>query len=306
MKQLIVLAVAAAAVALAGATPARAQANTTFVSGHGADTNPCTLPAPCRSFARAVLVTNAGGQITMLDPAGYGVVTITRAISIVNDGGGETGINDATAGVDAITINAGASDVVNLRGLTLNGVGIGHNGITFNSGGTLNVQDCVIRSFKGFGIGFAPGTSAAITVADTVLSNDSGGGIAIAPSNGTTTASLERVTAVGSDVAGFSLVPTGTGVIQGTITDSAAIGNRTGNGFSLNSGAAAAVIALINSKAIGNATGVLAGTGTIVMSRVTLAGNTVNGFSSVSLESFGDNYIIDTTNSGVVSPIALQ
>jgi hypothetical protein len=289
-------------------TPARAQSNFTFVSGAGLDTNPCSLGAPCRSFAAAVLVTNAGGQVTMLDPAGYGRVTITKAISIVNDGGGEAGINAPGSSQDAITINAGPGDVVNLRGLTLNGVGTGRHGITFNTGGTLNVQHCVVRGFADTGVVFAPSASAAITLSDMIVSNNAAG-VVIIPTNGQTRAYLERVTAIGNGAGGVSLNPGGTATIQGAIIDSAAIANisnGSGTGFALNSGAAGATIALINSKAIGNAEGVNAGTGTIVMSQVTIAGNSVRGFFSASFESFGDNYVIDNTNSGALSPISLQ
>jgi hypothetical protein len=88
------------------AAPAQAGPNRTFVSGTGTDSGTCTRPAPCRTFAFALSVTNAGGEIDVLDTAGYGTVIITKAISIVNDGVGVAGIT-ASSG-DAITINAGA------------------------------------------------------------------------------------------------------------------------------------------------------------------------------------------------------
>ena len=55
----------------------------------------------------------------MKDSAGYGSITITKAVSIVGDGS-LAGIL-ASSGQDAITINAGASDVVELRGLKIEG-----------------------------------------------------------------------------------------------------------------------------------------------------------------------------------------
>ena len=61
-------------------------------------------------------MTNAGGEITVLDSAGYGSVTINKSVSITNEEGVEAGITTPTA-VNAITVNAGLSDVVNLRGL---------------------------------------------------------------------------------------------------------------------------------------------------------------------------------------------
>src|SRR5215468_6239113 len=132
MRAVFIIAAASAAVLLTAAEPARAQANRTFVSGHGSDSNPCSLAAPCRSFAQAITQTNAGGEIAVLDTAGYGSVTITKSISIVAPDGIEGGITTSSA-VDAITVAVGASDTVNLRGLTLVGGGVGNNGIVFNN-----------------------------------------------------------------------------------------------------------------------------------------------------------------------------
>jgi hypothetical protein len=58
-------------------------------------------------------------------------VTIPQAVSIVNEEGVEAGI--AVASGDGITINAGPSDVVNLRGLTLTGASSSGNGIVFRA-----------------------------------------------------------------------------------------------------------------------------------------------------------------------------
>ena len=74
------------------AAPAQAGPNRTWVSGTGTDSGACTRAAPCRTFAFALTQTAAGGEIDVLDPAGYGTVTITKAISIVNDGVGVAAI----------------------------------------------------------------------------------------------------------------------------------------------------------------------------------------------------------------------
>jgi hypothetical protein len=151
-------AIAAALLAFGlAAAPAQAGPNRTFVSGTGTDSGTCTRTAPCRTFAFALGVTTAGGELDVLDPAGYGAVIIINAISIVNDGAGTAGI---TAGADnAITINAGTSDSVHLRGLTLTGLGTGTNGILFNSGGNLAIENCVILNFTNAGINIAPSAS---------------------------------------------------------------------------------------------------------------------------------------------------
>src|SRR5690349_9687173 len=97
--------VIAMGLALAGTlpvAPAQAQSNRTFVSGRGFDSNPCSLAAPCRTFQRAHDQTNAGGEIDVLDPGGYGAVTITKAISI--QAHGFAGITANTSFAVAVTI----------------------------------------------------------------------------------------------------------------------------------------------------------------------------------------------------------
>src|SRR5258705_5044084 len=100
---------------------AQAQATRTWVSGVGDDANPCSRTAPCKTFAGAISKTAAGGEIDALDPAGYGAVTITKAITI-DGGGGQVASIFASAGANRINVQARASDVVTLRNLRMNGV----------------------------------------------------------------------------------------------------------------------------------------------------------------------------------------
>src|SRR5689334_19239629 len=97
---------------------AHAQATRTWVSGVGDDANPCSRTAPCKTFAGAISKTAAGGEISVLDPGGFGAVTITKAITLNGDGT-LAGILSAT--VNGIIINAGANDVVVIRSLSING-----------------------------------------------------------------------------------------------------------------------------------------------------------------------------------------
>jgi len=176
-----------------------AQAQRVFVSGSGSDSNPCTFAAPCRSFQQAfntvTAVTTSGGEIDVLDPAGYGPLTITHGISIQAHGFG--GITQ-TGGLNyAITINAGTSDVVTLNGLLLDGDNSGGAGIDLNTAGSLQVLNCVIRHFASFGIFFNPSSSTNLLVSNTVTSDNGETGILIEPMNGagTTPVTLKRITA---------------------------------------------------------------------------------------------------------------
>src|SRR5262245_42117036 len=125
------------------ADPAHAQ-NRVFVAAQGNDANPCTFALPCRTFQHAHDVVVTGGEIDVLDPAGYGALTINKAISI--QGHGFAGISTASGGI-GILVNAGTTAEVNLRGLLLDGVGTGLQGVKFAAGASLKIQDSVIRNF---------------------------------------------------------------------------------------------------------------------------------------------------------------
>ena len=145
------------------AAPAQALNGRTWVSGHGTDSGACTLALPCKTFAFALTQTTAGGEIDVLDPSGYGAVTIAQSISIVNDGAGVAAILAGSGGV-GVTINAGPSDSVHLRGLTIEGISSGVNGIQFNTGGNLAIENCVIRNFAAAGIAIVPSINPSISI----------------------------------------------------------------------------------------------------------------------------------------------
>src|SRR5262245_5632068 len=180
----IARALAVLALALAGplaAPSAQAQPARVFVGAQGSDANPCTFAMPCRTFQHAHDTVAAGGEIDVLDPAGYGAVTISKAISV--QGHGFAGIAIAT-GATGITISAGLSDQINLRGLLLDGAADitgsfgGLVGLAFNGGASLSLQGCVIRHLKhsgGTGINFVPPATSSLFVSDTLISDNSNG-----------------------------------------------------------------------------------------------------------------------------------
>jgi hypothetical protein len=192
---------ALAAMALAGVSgPACAGAPRAWVSGHGVDQAGCGAPAsPCRSLQYAHdHAVNAGGEIDILDPAGYGAISITKAISIVNDGVGTAGVQ-TTSGI-AININAGSADTVYLRGLNIDGVGFaGLTGVQFNTGASLSLFNCVVRHFSAYGVALAPTADAtAMNIVDTVSSDNHGGGILVRPISNAANVVITGVTAQGN------------------------------------------------------------------------------------------------------------
>src|SRR5246127_207357 len=107
-------------------SPAYAQATRTWVSGVGDDANPCSRTAPCKTFAGAISKTAAAGEINVLDPGGFGAVTITKSIRIISDHI-EAGV--LVSGTNGIVISAGATDTVVLEGLDFEGLGTGLDGV---------------------------------------------------------------------------------------------------------------------------------------------------------------------------------
>jgi Right handed beta helix region len=156
------------------ATSAHAQATRTWVSGVGDDVNPCSRTAPCRTFAGAISKTAAHGEISALDPGGFGAVTITKSITI-NGTGTLAGI--LAAGVHAIIINAGANDIVVLRDLQINGANTGLSGIRLLSAGTSVVVDNVI--VQGFDTGILTLNTATgnVAVSNSTITDNRGFGV---------------------------------------------------------------------------------------------------------------------------------
>jgi nitrous oxidase accessory protein NosD len=149
MRTAFVISISAALSIVSSAAGATSQR--TFVASTGNDANACSFTQPCRTFARAVTQTTTGGEVVALDSAGYGTVTITKALSIVAAPGAHASITAFNG--DAVAINAPDSIVV-LRGLTIIGQG-GTNGVTFtgaslaSSGFGLLIEDCQISGMSG-------------------------------------------------------------------------------------------------------------------------------------------------------------
>ena len=145
---------------------AQAQATRTWVSGVGDDVNPCSRTAPCKTYAGAISKTAKDGEISTLDPGGFGAVTITKSITI-NGGGAGQGYGSILASlVNGIIINiTDAADVrktVRLDWLNINGASTGLDGIRFIGGNALFVENTLIDGFTGDGIEASSASLAAI------------------------------------------------------------------------------------------------------------------------------------------------
>jgi len=181
---------------LAVTSLAQAQASRTWVSGVGDDANPCSRTAPCKTWAGAISKTAACGEIDALDPGGFGAVTITKSITL--DGTG-TFASILASLVNGIVINAASTDVITIRGLSIDGFCNGINGINVLQAKTVNVEDCVIFRFNtGNGITVNETNGCNLNVRNTVIRDNTLDGINTTSSSGFVTVTLDRVSLNGN------------------------------------------------------------------------------------------------------------
>ena len=263
---------------LALATVAQAQATRTWVSGVGDDVNPCSRTAPCKTFAGAISKTAKDGEISVLDPGGYGAVTITKSIYINGTHGAGYGsiINSL---VNGIIINiTDVNDIrkaVRLRALDINGVSTGINGVSILAANNVFVEDSVIDGNTGdgtnSGMGIRVQTAGTVNlyVSDTMIHKNVKG-IRVASSAGFASANIKNCniennqTGVEAATANSFVTVDASRIAQNStngVVASVSASNLTvkdstllQNGTAINAGAGSAVKALSNSL-IFNVTG---------------------------------------------------
>ena len=260
----------------------------TWVSGaNGNDSNPGTRALPFATFQAAVNGTAAGGIVSVADPGDFGPINITQAITI--DGGGVGGSITFT-GANGIYVNAGSSDTVILRHLTINGLGQGTNGIYFVAGAALLVEDCALEGFTEVGIAvYAPGPQGPVVKNTTIT-----GGLAgfeVPSYAGPVQSSLQGVTISNVSVVAV-LAQTGVTTISDSVITQSGIGLQSSDSstinaesciFSYNTTAVLAstgsTIRLSNNDIFNNGTGIAAGSGTVATTgNNKKAGNPGTGF----------------------------
>jgi hypothetical protein len=174
----IIKSLSTAALVVGFSTIVHAQATRTWVSGVGDDANPCSRTAPCKTFAGAISKTAAGGEINVLDPGGFGGVTITKNLSIISECV-EAGV--LVSGTNGIIINTQAAGKVLLQGLDIEGLngtatGAGLNGVRVLSNTKVTINHCSIRNFSQFGVSCEGPANTRVFITDSyILGNTSGG-----------------------------------------------------------------------------------------------------------------------------------
>ena len=289
------------------AAPAQAGSNRTWVSGKGsgsgACTRCCTLPDFCLCWRRD---RRARPRRLWHGDHHQGDQHRQRRR--------RRGDHRKSSG-NSVTINAGASDSVHLRGLTIDGLGSGSNGIQFNTGGNLAIENCVIRNFAGVGIVISSNTSSSFSVSNTIASNNGANGTFVEPT-GTAVVKgvLSKVTANNNNLDGIIVIGSFTtgASLNVTVVDSEASNNGNRGVIAVSaSGHPAPAVMLRNVVASNNGIGLFASTNAILRiahSVVTGNGNGLNTFGGGILDSYGDNDIDGNTfdNTGVLTPLAMH
>ncbi len=290
---------------MAFATLAQAQATRTWVSGVGDDVNPCSRTAPCKTYAGAISKTAKDGEISTLDPGGFGTVTITKSITI-NGGGAGQGYGSilASGGVTGVIINiTDALDIrkaVRLDGLNINGASTGLDGVRMLAGLALHIEDTIIDGFTDDGVEVAiTANSVELALRDVTIRSCVGDGVRINSSGaGFVLASMDRIQVVNS----------GNGVnaesnSRAHIRNSQFASMNT-NGILCN--IATAEVNVDQSIITNSPDGVRNNGGMTRVSRSVITGNT-NGLNNIAgtLKRFNNNMIDGNSNNtvGIITPI---
>ena len=282
-------------------TMAQAQATRTWVSGVGDDVNPCSRTAPCKTFAGAISKTAAGGEISVLDPGGFGAIVITKAITIDGSASGEhAGILASL--VNGVVVNAGVNDVVTLRYLSINGAGNGLDGIRYLAGKQLNVENVRIQRFTGDGIEMTTGANAGkLTVSDTTISECAGLGIRMISTTGAISAVISN-SRFFNNGSGLDVLAAGVATVNDSVFS-----------YNTNFGVVAegtATINLNNSIVSNNATGVAASVGgtTVRIANNWILNNGTGIVATGSVQSGGGNKNSGNTTPGAPNgaPVTVQ
>jgi hypothetical protein len=240
-----------------------AQASRTWVSGVGDDANPCSRTAPCKTFAGAISKTAVDGEISVLDPGGFGTVTITKAMRI----DGHSFVSSIlSTGVQGVIINATTSCGscrVELSNIEINGNATGTNGVNVlaASGGVV-INGVEIMNFATNGITVQTGTNVAV-INSQIYGIPAGNGILGSTASGTAKIVVDK-SFIGSCATG---IHTSTGTIA-TVANST-VSNMSGAAFQADN---TSIIFASNNIVNNNSTGFLSLANS---SAIHLYGNTV-------------------------------
>ena len=131
---------------MAGAAPAMAAIDQSWIAAEGSDSASCTALDPCLTLAKAAGVTASGGTIFVIDSGNYGAVTLTRPVSIRSELGHPvmtTQIRILAGAADRFTI----ADVDLVGTATAMGIAYGY-GVKIDGALEVLLQNAGIRDYQ--------------------------------------------------------------------------------------------------------------------------------------------------------------
>ena len=183
------------------------------------------------------------------------------------------------------------TDIINLRGLDIDGSRTATVGVQFTSGQALNIQKTAVRNFANSGIVFNGSANDTLFISDTTSLNNTTNGILIQAGTGSVKGALNRIMASGN---GVGILASGTAV---TIAMTDSIVDSNNHGVSANSSA----VLVRNSTVTHNAVGISAdqsSTVSVAQSTVTGNGTGWQATNSGQLATYGNNIVNGNTNDG--------
>jgi hypothetical protein len=239
-------------------TAAQAQRARVFVASYGSDSNPCTFGSPCKTFQHAVDVVASGGEVSAIDSAGFGPVSISKSVTITSPAGVEAGIAAASNDSNGITINAPGAPIF-LHGLTLEGGGLSDtgSGIKATAFASLEISDCIVRDYApnaGSGILIESTSAATIAISNTYVAGDFYG--IYVTGTGPLAVALDHITAT-ENTSGITLVA-GSGGLYATIANSD-VSHSSGAGIDVESNTTQTYATLTNVNLTDNSNAIYVG-----------------------------------------------
>jgi hypothetical protein len=293
---------------------ANAQLFRAYLAPTGLDTNPCTLPAPCRLLPAALAAVADGGEIWVLDSANYNTapVTIGKSVSILAVPGAVASV--LSIGGPAINITAAGLKVA-LRNLVIVALagGGGSHGVAMTGASSLTIEDSLLANLPSNGV-YVIGTGtlkitnttlrnngsyavwavngANVSVSGTKMLGNTNGGVLAQSTTATTTTAVVSDSIISGGIDGVFAYTSIPGAIAQVLVTRCTIESVT---FGLDSstsfaGFGSALVAVSNSMITKNSYGWAQ----------TNAGSVI--------KSLGNNHIQDNTNAplGVLTPVSLQ
>ena len=284
-------------------TTAFAQATRTWVSGVGDDVNPCSRTAPCKTFQGAISKTATNGEISVLDPGGFGALTITKGITINGRG---TLASVLAAGTNGIIVNT--TDRVVIHDITFQGANSGLSAIRIIAAGEVIIDNCEMMGWTQAGITIATSANTKVDVHHSSIYNNftvNANGISSTPTGGTANVVVADSRISGNNDRG---IYAGNGTVL-TVQNSTISNN--GRGVHVEQGAGQTFAFIDNCIINQNGTGLRNGVGN---PHTTLRGTSIEAnnigidYAAGVIYSYGNNYVSgnSSNNAGGFTAVAPQ